>query len=317
MKVNHWLSRGAKLSAFLLAIGIASASHAGVIPWVYDAIFGPVRYPAYGYGYGCGPCGVSYARPVAIRSSRGCGPCGQSYAMAGSCSPYSLPYNASANYAGSSLACGPCGAVVTAGNSGCGTECGVIPAGGTADPKSSGSGQATWNSTKKIAEPEPDKAPQPRTFEEPLNLPKAPNPKVEDGFETQIRSRHSAKPASGLGGTENHAAPSNSGTNPNRSSIQNPKKAPTTDFDHLFEPPLENTKPTDSANPGNDSATIIKPRARVNLDSKITWEATPHFSRTPVFARIAKASVARHVPGQNDGWTPVPSRSFGPQLARK
>lgn len=314
MKVNHWLSRGAKLSAFLLAIGIASASHAGVIPWVYDAIFGPVRYPAYGYGYGCGPCGVSYARPVVIRSSRGCGPCGQSYAMASGCSPYSVPYNVSVNYAGSSLACGPCGAVVTAGSNGCGTGCGVIQAGGTTESNSSASGGATWNSTRKNAEPGPDKPPEPRTFEEPTNPPKAPNPKIEDGFETEIRSRKSAEPASGI---ENNSTAPNSDTNPDKSSIQNPKKAPTTDIDKLFELPIENNKPADSANPGNDSATIIKPRARVNLDSKIAWEALPHFSRTPAFARIAKASVARHVPGQNDGWTPVPSRSFGPQLARK
>lgn len=147
-----------------------------------------------------------------------------------------------------------------------------------------------------------------------MNLPKAPNPKIEGGFETEIRPRKSTLPASGI---ENKSVAPNSDSNLDKSSIQNPKKAPTTDIDSLFEAPLERNKPANATNPDNNSATIIKPRSRVNLDSKITWAATPHFSRTPTFARIAKASVARHVPSQNDGWTPVPSRSLGPQLARK
>ena len=64
MQVNHSLRRIASLSAFVLAISITSASQAGVIPWVYDAIFGPVHYRSYGYS----PYAVSYARPVVIRS---------------------------------------------------------------------------------------------------------------------------------------------------------------------------------------------------------------------------------------------------------
>ena len=51
MTVNLGLRRIASLSAFLIAMSIASASQAGIIPWAYDVVFGPVRYPAYGYGY--------------------------------------------------------------------------------------------------------------------------------------------------------------------------------------------------------------------------------------------------------------------------
>ena len=79
-----------------------------MIPWVYDAVFGPVRYPVSGYGYsgysaayaptyyaprsgyasanyryvssnqsaGCSPCSTSYYAPMNYAPSYGCGSCG-------------------------------------------------------------------------------------------------------------------------------------------------------------------------------------------------------------------------------------------------
>lgn len=64
---------------------LIGSSHAGVIPWVYNAIFGPVGYGPSPYpygqmGYGCSPCMARM--PVKCRPSP-CSPC-----SSGSCPTY-------------------------------------------------------------------------------------------------------------------------------------------------------------------------------------------------------------------------------------
>jgi hypothetical protein len=74
--------------AFAMVTCLLSSTQAGIIPWVYDTIFGPVRYPAYGPGYGyaasygpqmgsgyspnsqCSPCAAN--RPVSPCASGRC-----------------------------------------------------------------------------------------------------------------------------------------------------------------------------------------------------------------------------------------------------
>ncbi|MBM79299.1 MAG: hypothetical protein CMJ78_01740 [Planctomycetaceae bacterium] len=63
-------SRLAHLTAIVVLsiISVPNSSDAGVIPWLYDAVFGP----AYGYGPGCQTC---YSPVPAVPYAAGCGPC--------------------------------------------------------------------------------------------------------------------------------------------------------------------------------------------------------------------------------------------------
>ncbi|MBC8291104.1 MAG: hypothetical protein H8E37_12385 [Planctomycetes bacterium] len=60
---------------------LLSTTQAGIIPWVYDTIFGPVRYPAYGPAYG-----PVYSAPTSYYSPSRCSPCAVNYRAASSCS---------------------------------------------------------------------------------------------------------------------------------------------------------------------------------------------------------------------------------------
>lgn len=321
MIMKHSLRRIASLSAFLLAAGIASASQAGIIPWVYDAIFGPVHYR--GYGSGCSPCAVSYARPVVIRSSYGCSPCAVSYCVpvstrasngCGSCGPIAM-----------GPSCGPCG-VTYASASGCLSGCSVAPASATTT-----NGKATWNSTKKNGEPSPDPAPAPRTFQGPDREASPAGATTTDGLSTSPRTRGSR---------------SDSGTNQEQEvevkkapeaadepTILNRKKAPakTTDdlfdteapktpakpADDQFQPPVKTKEPATEVKPENTDSTIRLPLSPLNLDAKIVWRVEPLRSRVPLHAKIAKASATRRSTINESDWTPIVAKSAGTHVARK
>jgi hypothetical protein len=122
MQVKHSLRRIASLSAFVVAIGISSISHAGIIPWVYDAVFGPVHYRSCGYGCGYSPYVVSYQRPVVIRSYAPT-PYGYAYAPSSGCSSCSTSYYAPMVYAAPNSGCGSCGPIVMTRSSG---SCGSV-----------------------------------------------------------------------------------------------------------------------------------------------------------------------------------------------
>jgi|GEM_PF-2396691 len=133
VKVNVTMVR---LTRFVLMLGCAfgfaaaapSTTQAGVIPWVYDAIFGPVgsmrggnspMYANYGYA-GYAPTTVAYApMSTAYAGSSGCSSCSQSayYAPSGSYDAYygsTQAFYGSASYYGNSCcnscnnSCGSC-----------------------------------------------------------------------------------------------------------------------------------------------------------------------------------------------------------------
>lgn len=117
------MKRLALRSMFALAMVtcLLSSTQAGIIPWVYDTIFGPVRYPAYGPGYGygasyapqmnygnspygqCSPCAsnVGYARPAS--------PCATGRCSTGGC-PTTVAYYPAwpMGYRVVSSQCSPC-----------------------------------------------------------------------------------------------------------------------------------------------------------------------------------------------------------------
>ncbi len=84
----------AALSTVLVA-GAFGTTQAGIIPWLYDGIFG-MNYGGYpmSYSAGYGPCGPSGCGVA-------CSPCGQSPCSTGRCS------SRTANYSGCEVACTP------------------------------------------------------------------------------------------------------------------------------------------------------------------------------------------------------------------
>ena len=345
MTMNLGLRRIASLSAFLVAVGVASASQAGVIPWVYDSIFGPVRYPAYGSNYSSYP--VSYSRPVYVSYSRRYVPV--SYAPSSGCSSCSTGYVAPVSYyspvtySAPSYGCGGCGQVVAASSCGpCGgasyasaTSPGGCLSGGcspatTSEPASQPitNGKSAWNSTKKPSEVTKDPAPTPRTFQETDRGGASPAGATStDGFGSGIR-RQGSKPDQTLLNDVDENRPA---TNVEEPTISKPKKAPVKEPDDLFdtqpeatpakpikkpfEQPIENNDP--DATESKTEAAKQRLRPAVNLDAKIAWQSEPPQSRVPYHAKLAKATVTRRAPGLNSDWTPVVAKPTGHQLVRK
>ncbi len=303
MTVNHRKSRFASLLSVALVVGLSSAANAGVIPWVYDAVFGPVRYPAYGYGYGYSypeygygyrysPYAVSYA-PTYCDSQRGyssCGPSGVSncgYWNSVSCTPGYEPRE-----------------------SVCVTPSGCCPTEWSSKPStSSNSGttnKPTWSTTKKpgpesLLEPKETFAPAPQ-----------PRPATDDGLKSGGRSRGTRTEEKKPGTTELFK-PAQRET---ESVIPNRNKAPGGQVDDLFDKPnglFE--KPLEESREGKDEVTV--PQRRVNLDGKIAWRVEPQRTRLPFHAKASNASVARRMPRVEIHWTPVPALSDGLKLVKK
>lgn len=107
----------------------AAPAEAGIIPWVYNAVFGPARNGPYGamYGgsfYGPRAYGRTFARYGGYDAGCGYGGCGTaSYG-------YSMP-----SYGGYDMGCGSCGSAYGAYSGGCSSgTCGSYYAGGYAQP---------------------------------------------------------------------------------------------------------------------------------------------------------------------------------------
>ncbi len=101
----HYRRTGIALLVVALVTSLLSTTQAGVIPWLYDAIFGPA-YPHYYGGNGwsgsgcapapcapCNPCRVGYASQGSSRCASGTcsttsfyGPCGTTCSTAVACS---------------------------------------------------------------------------------------------------------------------------------------------------------------------------------------------------------------------------------------
>lgn len=317
------MRRIASLSAFLLAVGVTSASQAGIIPWVYDSIFGPVRYPSYGYGYS--PYAASYGGPVVVRSSPRYAPASYGYyAPSSGCSSCSSSYYAPVSYSMPSYgcggcgpiatapSCGPCGAVTCAPSNGCLSGCSVAPAGTDSKSTTPSNGKSAWNSSKKVPEPSPDKAPEP-TFEDPNRGAVPAGGTTDDGLGAGSRIRSKPIVEEGDGDAVEVKRPA--GNNP-EPTILNRKKAPAKTTDDLFEQPFENDKPTDGAKEKSGEAKLHRPLPKVNLDDKIAWRIAPQHTRVMLHAKLAKASVTRRVPTVDSDWTPVVARVIGTQVVK-
>ena len=339
MTVNLCLRRIASLSVFLVVVGVASASQAGIIPWAYDVIFGPVRYPAYGSGYS--PYAVSYSRPVHVHSSRRYAPASYGYAYGG-CSPCSNSYAAPVSYYAPSYgyggcnqvvaapACGPCGGASFAAAGGCLNGC--APATSTAPASAPATnGKSAWNSTKKPAEVSKDAAPTPRTFQEPDRGGATPaGATSSDGFSTEVRQRSKQAVGKTLLNDVDVNPPV---TNEEEPTLSKPKKTPakTPVFDDVLgtqpEPapakPIEKIeqpneeKNSDATEESKTEATLRKTRPMPKLDAKIAWQSELPRSRVPLHAKLAKSSVTRRAPGLNSDWTPVVAKPTATQLVRK
>lgn len=332
MTVNLGLRRIVSLSAFLVATGIASATQAGIIPWAYDAIFGPVRYPAYGYGYS--PYYVSYSRPVYVRSSPAYTPV--SYGYSSGCSSCSTSYYAPVSYAAPSYgcgcgpvvaapSCGPCGGASYASAGGCLSGCSATtPSTPAPATKPATNGKSAWNSTKKPGEPVKDAAPSP-TFQEPDRGATPAGATSSDGIGSGIRQR-GTRTDEPLEVEVNRPAEGN-----DEPTLAKPKKTPAKTPEDLFDnqPETNPTKPTskkveepienkDSNQPeSNPETTILRKRPQLNLDGKIAWQSELQRSRVPYHAKLAKATVTRRAPNSSSDWTPVVAKSTGTQVVQK
>ncbi len=327
MSVNHSLRRIASLSAFVVAISITSASQAGIIPWAYDAIFGPVHYRSYGYS----PYPVSYSRPVVIRSYSP-GPYGYAYAPASGCVPCATRYYAPVvSYAMPSSGCGscgpiamapasaPCGSVAYAASTqGCLSGCSVTPTTATSKPAAT-LHNPEWTTTK------PKEA------------------AAEKGASTTIKPSAGSATDAGLGtsgrirGKAKLDADAVEGTVPVSGEIEptilKKKTAPAKLPEEDFEPPLENNKSIELKKApkvekldeleleldkkASEGAQIQRPHPGVNLDAKIAWRTEPQRSRVPFHAKLAKVSVTRRTLGTDSDWTPIVAKVTGTQFVKK
>ncbi len=301
MTVNHRKSRFASLLSVALVVGLSSAANAGVIPWVYDAVFGPVRYPAYGcsygypeYGYGnsYSPYAVSYAPTY----------CGwpEGYSSCGSCGISNCGY-------WNSVSCTPC---YGPRESVCATPSGCCPIECSSHPStSSNSGtinKPTWSTTKK---PGLESLPKPKETFAPQTHPR---PATDDGLKSGGRSRGSR--------TEEKKPETNEVFKPaqgeSESVIPRRNKAPDGKLDDLFDKPEDLfEKPLEKSTGGKDEVTILQ--RRINFDGKIAWRVKPLWTRSPFYAKASNARVARRMPRVESDWTSVPALSGGLKLVKK
>ena len=302
MTVKQRTWRFASLFLVLIA-GTSSAAQAGVIPWAYNAIFGPASYPAYGYGYGTSygyrapRYVVSYA-PAYSYAPVSYGYAPVSYGSSG-CSSCSANYVTPASYAPTYGDCGNCGAVARAASCGsCDDSCPTAPA--TSRPAGSKSNTNGFHPTHRHATPKDAT----KTYANPER-----NNETDDGLETGVRSR-------GLR-TDEEKGTSTETFKPvpgeDESIIPKvKKKAPAIDrFKDEFETPVDSNKE------GNGEAKLRWPQLKLNLDDKIAWRNEAPRTRVPFHAKVATVRVARHVPSGNSDWTPVVAKPKSLQLVKK
>ncbi len=316
MQVNHSLRRIASLSAFVLATSITSASQAGVIPWVYDAIFGPVHYRSYGYS----PYAVSYARPVVVRSYA---PAPYySYAPASGCSSCSTRYYAPVVYSMPSSGCGSCGPIVMAPSSG---PCGTVTYASTSQGCLSGCSVSPVTSKPAAPAGKPVwKAPETNQSGSTTTVTPSAGTVTDDGLGTSPRSR--GKAATSTDDAVEGTRPASGEEEP---TILKRNKTPAKIADPDFEAPLETIKPKEIKKPNEleldldgdkkapGEAKSLLPLPTLNLDAKIAWRTEPERTRVPFHAKLAKASVTRRTTGANSDWTPVVAKVTGNQVAKK
>ena len=277
MKRWMWKSALQALCATALLVANPQGTDAGLIPWVYNAIFGTgPMYAGYGptyasYGYAPSPYSASYV-------SYGYAPAysyASSYAPvtydAGACCPPACP-----------APCDPCAA---------------CPGGVCPYDVAPMDGRLT---------PQPDGAmgPPPTYLEdEPPGT--NPSPPPADDFRRRAPQQ------------EQNEDVFDSETTPPQADFGARSYSEQSDSFKLPESVIEQRRPAPSGGPDIEGTETNGESLRIpplGFDDKITWRAAPERTRLAVAARYATPVVARAKIEPNSGWTPVLA---GTQLAKK
>lgn len=272
-----WKVCAVTFSTLALAAGATNTSQAGIIPWMYNAIFGPVGSMGYGAYYAPAPVpvGVGYAP---VWGGGGCGTCTAGYA------PYSVayaPFDVGC--------CSPCGSACSpcdSGSSPCGPggcpggDCGVNLGAPPMNPIPYGDPPPPQPGPPSTYGPNPG-GPNPGG-PNPDN-PTTGNPNYDqDGF----RSRSSNPPP-----------PAN---NAPMGSPQETMRPETTILPR-------NPAPVPDINDDTTTSPSTLRFPTLNLDSKITWRPTAERTRLTIHAHFTKPTVTRVPTKPNADWAAVPA----------
>ncbi len=251
-----------------LIVSLASTSNAGLIPWLYQTLFGPAYGPGYsGAAYSCAP---SHGVPVqANYCAPRCGPTG--------CSPtftYYAPYYAAPRAS-------QCQASAT-------------------DPKQP-IPEPPIEADTDVAPP----ATPPKTFVDKPPMPKQVDAaKTEDeGFRPRTKPDDAKKETAPL---ETDAFKVPDTVIPEKKPA--PVKSPFEDFDKTATPPKPATPEIDpKALPELDKqpGTSRLPAPAIDFDGKVAWRFAPKRTRVSLRANFATPVVARQNVDVNRDWTPV------------
>lgn len=262
-------------AAALVALPLLAApamSQAGVIPWVYDVIFGPVGYPPGGYGYMPGPYSAPGPYAVSYRGGYGCSSCGPV------CSPCSAPV-------ASACSSGACQGVVS-----------FYSATAACDS------QSTWKSdapkstagTPKKTEPTPADT----TFDE----------SGQDGLlkkEPFPAAATPVKPTSPASGSSSVTAGSQTNS---ATGVSSDDTGLDTGAGGEFAAPKVGTTPEPAPATGTKTQGLDGTTNPLNLDNKTSWNVTPAHRRLAQRATFRDAQVARRtVPVKADALLPTQS----------
>ena len=331
------------LCPFLLAAGLASPSEAGVIPWLYQAVFGPTRGPVYYGSYYAPSMGyytpsvsyysptVTYYAPSAMPSPCGPAGCGVPATSCASscqtCAPCSVTA-CSPRVVFRPLACDPCGCGFTCGPACCPTCCSPCDCVGCSSGDCSvGCPSGDCSVSKPASPPKTGKAgpkkASPKTFSDKA---KVPTP-IDEGFRPRAGETKDAAPVQ----TEAFKVP--------ETVIPKRQPAPTETPVEESQPPKESVDevtpkltdpatPIDIENKGEKDTPPAAPKAAnpepseagllpvpaLKFDEKVTWRVIPSHTRVTLRPRFSAPTLTRTVTDPNAEWMAVPA---GPQIVQK
>ena len=294
----------------LLAVTTTATAEAGIIPWTYNAIFGPVgstfaARPTYGYGanYGASYGGNACCGTTANYYSAGYAPYTTNYGYTTSYTPYYAGYAPyTAGY--SAYGCNNCGTCNSCNNGcntcgyGCATNCcnncasgdcgtGLTPAAGTTtNPTNNNS--PTPTTTFKSTEPTVNPKAGENTNNNSNSNPNYEPSNNDSGFEMPEREKKTE---------DNNAPPFN--FNSSRDALKVPS-APMVPVEQV------NPEPTQLEEFRAPRLDLIPAPVAVD-DSQISWSVTKAPTRVARNARYSIPTVARYTPAQlNELVPPMP-----------
>lgn len=261
--------------------GSAATGEAGLIPWMYNAIFGPVGSVGYGGGYSVGYRGYGYG---AARPYYGYSPVAAPGMQAAFYAPAD-PFGACCPTACCPTPCCPTAAGPSAGcpSGQCGLNYAPLEPNGTITPIPQGQPVPQGQPIP------PGQAEPPRTYADEPETPADGTEPENEGFRPR---------------TEGEASPPAADARSNfrqESVIRGRRPAPM------------NAEAVDGAD-NVDSETLKFPA--LNLDSKVTWRSAPKRTRMPIHANFSSPFVARtnvRIAPQSE-WIPVARPA---EMARK